>query len=607
MTTPKTPTTPRITDNAMTLFDGFRMARPPRQPLADTEQATVKAQKKCNFVIFDHNPSNHPAWGDDTLSSKTYRNAAQGHCLLKGRLDRALVNESRAGYTDADAPIHWLVLDNDGLRDLAPAALLALLGLADVDHIVQFSASAGIGPGKCGYHLFLLLDQAHRPADLKRMLKSWNLHIPALRAKLGLTRAGTALRWPLDIGVCQNDKLIYIAPPMLGPGVEDRLQGERIRLVTGTRRYATLAQPDQQDDTLRQAEQAAINRLRQAEGLPGRAFVTRKLSGIDLLRDPDQARVSGIKEERGFVYLNLNGGDSWGYYHPAHAPEVLYNFKGEPNYAIADLLPDYYPEARARAKEAQAARIAARQLDDMLAQAKALQDAEQSGEPVLLAFRDEASDQYLAGWLYPKNRSHAFNPIGNKGKINDLFAQHGQRKPEIIPTVRFRFEPANDALYDTSLTFINRFMPSRYLKEATVREDAALPPGIARVIRHALGGDDALLEHFLNWLAVLFRYRCRTESAWILQGTTGTGKGTLFSQIIRPLIGERYCRTVGLGNLEEPSTPSPRRPLCCSWTRWTPIRCGKCPSSTHGSSAGSPSRPSSCARCGRTCRTCTTT
>jgi hypothetical protein len=477
--------------------------------------------------------------------------AAQGHCLLKGKLDRALRNESRAGHTDADEPTQWLVLDNDGLHDMEPSELLTQLGLADVHHIVQYSASAGIEPGKRGYHLFLLLDQAHRPADLKRMLKPWNLSIPALSAKLGLTRTDSALRWPLDIGVCQNDKLIYIAPPVLGPGVTDGLQGERIRLVQGTRRVATLTLPDQHDEGLRQTELAPINRLRKTAGLSARAFETRKLGTVQVLRDVDQAEVTGRKEERGFVYLNLNGGDSWGYYHPAESAEVLFNFKGEPNYAIAELLPDYYPEALARAQEAQAERTVARQREDMLAQAKALQDAEATGEPVLLAARDQETDQYLAGWLDPKAGSHALYAIGNKGKINDLFAQHGRPKPEVIPTVSVRFEPANDALYDTSLTFINRFIPSRFWKEARQRDDAELPPDIARVIGHALGGDAALVEHFLNWLAVLFRYRCHTGSAWILQGTTGTGKGMLFNDIIRPLIGEAYCRAVGLGNLEE--------------------------------------------------------
>jgi uncharacterized protein len=39
-----------------------------------------------------------------------------------------------------------------------------------------------------------------------------------------------------------------------------------------------------------------------------------------------------------------------------------------------------------------------------------------------MAFRDELWDQYLAGWLHPKDRSHALNTIGNERTIDKLFA-----------------------------------------------------------------------------------------------------------------------------------------------------------------------------------------
>ena len=76
--------------------------------------------------------------------------AEHGHCLLKGKFDRQLKNESRAGHTNSDEPTDWLVLDNDNLHDLEPQQLMDLLGMGDVDHIIQYSASAGIEPGKSG-------------------------------------------------------------------------------------------------------------------------------------------------------------------------------------------------------------------------------------------------------------------------------------------------------------------------------------------------------------------------------------------------------------------------------------------------------------------------
>ena len=50
--------------------------------------------------------------------------------------------------------------------------------------------------------------------------------------------------------------------------------------------------------------------------------------------------------------------------------------------------------------------------------------------------------------------------------------------------------------------------------------------------------DTATIDHFLNWLACIVQYQTRTGTAWVWQGTQGTGKGVLFHQIITPLLGE---------------------------------------------------------------------
>jgi len=279
------------------------------------------------------------------------QHATAGHCLLKGLLDRPLHNESRAGRTVPDAATQWMVLDNDGLHDLEPQGLIDLLGLGDVDYIVQYSSSAGIVPGKRGYHIFLLLDREYRPSDLKRWLKHQNLFIPDIGAQFSLTQTKTALRWPLDITVCQNDKLLYIAPASCDDGVLDEFVGERIQLVQRDSRRAHLEIPTS-DKVNETAEHDRINQLRAREGLEQRQFRLKHTYDVDVMSNPDHCHVTGRKEERGFVYLNLNGGDSWGYYHHATDAKIIYNFKGEPNYLTKELLPEYYPDALARAQQA---------------------------------------------------------------------------------------------------------------------------------------------------------------------------------------------------------------------------------------------------------------
>lgn len=169
---------------------------------------------------------------------KLKKHAALGNCLLKGMLNRPLNNESRANRTHPDTPTKWVVLDVDGLP-FTPDEFLKLIGCEDVDHIVQYSASSGIilsGQAASSakydrYHIFLLLTNPEYPAKLKRWLKNLNLSTPAFKKHLALTASGMALKWPIDISVCQNDKLIFIAPPQCEQGVTDTLISQRLNEV----------------------------------------------------------------------------------------------------------------------------------------------------------------------------------------------------------------------------------------------------------------------------------------------------------------------------------------------------------------------------------------
>jgi hypothetical protein len=55
--------------------------------------------------------------------------------------------------------------------------------------------------------------------------------------------------------------------------------------------------------------------------------------------NPEPATVTGVRRARGFVYLNLNGGDSWGYYFPESNAEIVRSFKGDPPVRLSDIAP----------------------------------------------------------------------------------------------------------------------------------------------------------------------------------------------------------------------------------------------------------------------------
>jgi hypothetical protein len=156
--------------------------------------------------------------------------ASRGHCLLKGQLTKELNFESRAGSTDPNTPTEFLVIDVDGLPDHTPNDVMQKLGMSHVSYIVQYSSSQGVLPKKgLSCHIFVLLTKPASPSQIKQWLIQKNLE--QFHPHIGLTRSGVALHYPVDITACQNDKLIYIAPPICTPPEVDQFNGSRIQSV----------------------------------------------------------------------------------------------------------------------------------------------------------------------------------------------------------------------------------------------------------------------------------------------------------------------------------------------------------------------------------------
>ena len=278
--------------------------------------------------------------GDD-LASAVATMAYAGGCLLKGELDRDLNNESRAGHTSPHRKTQWICLDLDGVTAWNSVdEFLRAIGCAGVNYILQWSNSAGLAPGlRC--HVFMKLKDEISPERLKRWLMHLNLGTPALRAEIQLNKIGTALKWPLDVTTCQNDKLLFVAPPLLGPGIADPFAG-RVRILVCKRGTAALdfqfGVPSEK--LVEKQTRELISELRAAQGLPPLSVA--RDSGEERVVAPEAARVTGCRRVRDFVYFNLNGGDSWAYYHPVSSPQWIRNFKGEPKVLTSEVLPEYW-------------------------------------------------------------------------------------------------------------------------------------------------------------------------------------------------------------------------------------------------------------------------
>ena len=479
--------------------------------------------------------------------------AAKGHCLLKGTLNRPLAHESRAGSTNSDDETQWVCLDIDGLHGFTkPQEIMDLLGLQDITYIVQWSASAGIDTERgMSCHLFFLLDTPVRAPILKQWLMHLNLNARhtvtervtetvkgktrntqrevisrPLRTQIRLTRTGAALRWPLDITVCQNDKLIYIAPPTLGEGVSCSIKpASRITLVK--RPLPTMPSSRIEFSTLSAALEDARSlrdELRVKSGMPKlRTGSLKWVGGLEIQRNPGQALVTGYKEDRGFTYLNLNGGDSWGYYHPSDDASKIFNFKGEPVYITEELLPEYHAA--------------------WVAQHNKAQSAEVTGLEVFV-FCDPRTGHYHKGLYHLESQRLDLWIAKSEKQVQDFLAQHGQPAIDVIEDWRLTFDPQNAQVFDRDARFINQYQASPILRTALRSRKApascAQWPTIDMLITSAIGDDGEVKEHFLNWLACLLQYRDKILTAWILQGIPGTGKGMLIERVLAPILGQRH-------------------------------------------------------------------
>lgn len=470
------------------------------------------------------------------------RHAGMGNCMIKGPLQRTLVKESRAGSTATNDSTGWICLDFDGLPEtveltsskgkssrvpLTVPVVLDLLGLSNISYIAQYSASYGITDQRLRCHIFMLLDKPATAPLLKQWLIQLNHDTEILTGAMTLTRTGNAISWPLDVSACQNDKLIYIAKPVLN-GIPDPMGRQpRIQLIKHKHDTLTLPATINTATKNRQLTTRRVNELREAEGLPKRTPVFKVHGSVEVMLKPDSAVITEMKAERGFVYFNLNGGDSWAYYHPENNPDYIYNFKGEPSYLTKELLPDYWEEVTASGTKVTSQGL------------------------LYLAFCDRSTSSYWRGTYDTTSDTLVLNAAKNETQVRHFAKQYGMPLGDFIPEWDLVFDPHSSVRVDPKLRIVNTFNPSACMR-AIPRPSKSVPPTIAKVINSALGGRQDVFEHFINWLAFILQERDQTKTAWILHGRTKTGKGVLMNNILRPLFGTTHTTVRRMEELNEP-------------------------------------------------------
>lgn len=506
-----------------------------KTPYPMTWEFTSHIEQVTNLTSFHKALTNH---------------AALGHCLLKGSITKPLVAESRAGSTDSNGQTDYVVLDIDGLPDISRVtsvspdglksvtttsvtldSFLMVLGLHEVSHIVQWSASYGIENNKLRAHVLFLLDKPAAAPLLKQWLIQLNHSVQLLHDAMRLTKTGNAISWALDISACQNDKLIYIAPPVL-KNIKDPMQGvPRISLVK--RKTERLSLSTTINSTAKNKELTAkrTEALREAAGLPKRKTTYKMHGSVEVLVKPDSCVITDMKQERGFVYFNLNGGDSWAYYHPENNPDFIFNFKGEPAYLTKELLPEYWDQLTKTGARANSQGLS------------------------FLAFCDRQTSAYWRGTYDQNTDTLDLHVAKNETQVRHFAKQHGLPLGDFIPEWDLTFDPHDNVRVDHQNKTVNTFQLTEYMKApppAPSKKPRPIPKTILKVMHHVLGSDQKVTDHFVNWIACILQYRDRTKTAWVWHGVPGTGKGIMFNKVLRPIFGKTQTAAQNMQSLAEP-------------------------------------------------------
>jgi hypothetical protein len=453
------------------------------------------------------------------------KHAAEGHCLLKGSLSHALNDEPRKGCMPPNAMTQWVCFDLDKAPFSTTDEFMATIGFPDVSHITQFSSSYRLNPKdkRLSAHVFVMLNRSMSPQNLKAWLMHLNLSTPVLEQAIALGDSHNFLRWPLDVTTCQADKLIYIAPPTILPPLTDPFKKEpRIQLNPRSQPHIDISSIALKPmDALKKQARVKRDALRDAMGL---SKITHKTKIIgEYTVQPGLGEASGyeiLEVTDEFTRLNINPpkGDSGAYWYHNADPTLVHNFKGEDSFYMHEVLPDLHKQLTAQNRNN-------------------LQSTSATGD-LVLAFREKRTGKYHKGLYNAATPSLELHEVDSKDKLHDFLQGHGLVPPPFIPEWSLVFEPQNPVVIDEDNHVCNFFIPPHALTSSESSSPSTFPI-IQKALDSAVGTGD-VQEHFLNWLAVIAQHKRKTQTAWVLHGKQGTGKGILFNHVIAPLFTRNY-------------------------------------------------------------------
>ena len=231
-------------------------------------------------------------------------------------------------------------------------------------------------------------------------------------------------------------------------------------------------------ETLR-AMTKRVDKLREAANLPTRKFKFKHVGSHEVLAQPGEAAITEIKQERGFVYFNLNGGDSWAYYHPEDKPGIHLQLQGEPTYLTKELLPDYWAQ---------------------LTNAGASQRTGSDGSPSWPSVTARQASTGVAPTTPPATSSTS-TWRATKTQLRHFGKQYGVPIGDFIPEWGRDLRSAEPDACRYPGAHRQPLQPTPFMLNVGKAQSHA--PVARKIIQHALGSDQETFNHFVNWFAAI--------------------------------------------------------------------------------------------------------
>ncbi len=133
-------------------------------------------------------------------------------------------------------------------------------------------------------------------------------------------------------------------------------------------------------------------------------------------------------------------------------------------------------------------------------------------------------------------------PLTSQIFLKQFCMRHNLPLPKVFPDARYELDFSNNNIIDFKNGIVNKYIAPEILKNNTIEKVRVdMPYTIGKLLRHVCGDSEEFEKCFINEMSDLIQTRKKRIVAFLFQGTQGTGKGIFFNDVLRQIIGTRFC------------------------------------------------------------------